>query len=1404
MEKEKQIEKQPDEAHLHLPMGQLFYLLHSNGFKVKPDDYIELLKVTERFGSKNIDETAQWICPIIATSETEQIRFYNVIEQYKKISAAKEAEAIIKKKPFPLWIKIATGACLLLLLLAALYFTRPQHSYALEEANKERTVEKGVLLSLDATNLLQENLADTANIQILWHFEDSSKQVGASVTHAFQQPGDYRVKRQFSSRKLRLSKEADSLLIHVCNDLPKLNIIVPTNRITAQQPINITAEADADDGTISYYQWRINDSVFTTTGPSAQNILFPAKGDYRVECTAVVGDLHAPCTVTDNKIFSVLDNGNHYTTTFSAARPGSYAPPSSVKWWVTLVLLIPAAAALLYSFFKQKIKPPTAQAAPKNAATLNQGPFDIPFEQNDVRLIQPDPELRRTFIQMRYRAEEETMELSVPGTITSIIRSGGSPQLIYAPRTQQQQYLILTDRSNPKSMLTRLFDWLMRTIADQGIPVLSFYHDKDFVCYNEKFPGGISLQRLAETYSNCTLILLGKAHELVYSVYPVIEEKILKELNRWQSKAIITPVPVKDWAIKEKLLQEYFFLLPADTTSLQKLVPALREKNKPRIGLRDVAVAEQYSLTHTDFRNTGDLRNYLNNDETIFQWLCAICVYPRLKWEVLVEIGKAILERAGVPEKLNYGNLLAICRISWMQQGVFPQATRLELLKQLSIENEICARETILRMLSYSSSVYGETGYFFEEEKSRQQLTNQFVLHASNSVQYHQYAASRDAFKKLWKRKVILDMPLKKYLDKTGSEQWQTPVNDGTQSVGLSAYFNLHEVTINKTLKLRRVLAAGLAILLISLWGYISYGDGAEKLSGFITVNKDPGEQNIPVAIKIIKDFAACGDTAAKTFAQISGYLEIENQQFPLSFAADKSVAAFSVPFKSMRTGKASLLLRWDSSKTVTVPLVFADQLLPDSVSIGCLASTTAAKIPLNIRFNDTSAYRKIELTLADALNRYNIAAEYVAFTDSSRIVYYETNQKTRADSVVQILKQHLGINVAEEFISENRTPPAVPILFLNTGVDTSLATQPVAGTTEDADSYHRMGDQYYNNKQYQQAVREYTRALMLNPKDELALFQRGVSYEMMGTQANAEKAVADYNAAILLNDKNVAYRYRRASTLYYLKRYTTAIQDFNKVIAINAPEAKTQYNYSVYFRGRSYYYLNNLTSACKDFKRAGELGIAAGKKDYAAYCDQPALADCNRTFTSLKEALLVNAAVVCKLDLSKEKISVLPAQLYTFKNLRQLNLGNTSISETAITQLQKALPACKITYTAAREIETNLGNITLDRSGYTDAAGQQVMQKVSGLLKAQPLGKIRLTASYETDSESKTLTGYMNTIVDMFEKIGVNPKTQIIRQLNKLTPQVRQGQQNVFLNKTFQIQVTGINLSENQNKAGK
>jgi len=1331
MDKNRYIEECKDESLPHLPMGRLFYLLHSNGFQVKPDDYIEMLKVTERFGSADIDKTAKWICPIIATSETEQLRFYHVVEQYKKAEELLACAEPGTKKITRLRPVVAIICLAALLLVTAIFLLLRKKPLLLEEVNKERTVEKGTPLLLDAAGLLKDNPGDTAHIQFTWQFQDGPVTTGVRVWHSFKEPGDYLVKRQFHSASIPLVKQADSLLVHVCNDLPKLHLKLPTEAVMIKQPVTITADVDADTGTVSYYQWTINDSVFTTMQPVVNNFIFYKEGDFPVDCKAVVGNASAACTVTDSQVIQVISNDLHYSARFSTGAPGNYPGKSQLGWWVTAFFLIPATAGLLYSLFKKTGKKTAEPTTPPVPLRVQQGPFDIPFEQNDAKLVQPERELRRVLTQMRYRAEEETLALNIQGTITSIIRSGGSPQLVFAPVNRQQQYLLLIDRTNPKSMLTHFFQYLAKSMAEDGIPVIVFFYDKNIRCFNDQHPSGLTLQILANLYSDAILVITGKAHELVYPVYPVIEENIVQQLNRWQSKAIITPVPVTDWSVKEKVLQDYFVLLPADLPSLQKLIPALREKVKLNKHLLEIVLPFQPTITNTDFRDITVIQNYLGNSEALFQWLCAICIYPRLKWEVLIEIGKTILDKYGQPENLNYTSLLCLSRITWMQQGVFPQATRLELLKQLTVENEIAAREKLLHMLNYSTVIYGASGLFFEEEKKRQVLTNQFILHASNRELYSQYAGSREAFKTLWKTDSILDMPVKKYLDKKDSDSWQTPVKNGKDSVGLSTYFNLHEIAAGKPRRMKQLVAAA-SLLLIGTWAYIGYGGGAEKIAPLITLMRPQVNSVIPVSMKVLKNFRNCSDSLKNYFDQLSGYLEINNKRFPLLYNQKNHTVSFEIPYQNYLTGTGQLQLSWDINKSVTGKLNFVKKHIPDTVTIGCLDAGKIVKQPLYVRYNDTAGYRNLENDLAKALFRYVISAEQVDFSDSSRIVYYETNQKARADSIVKAMKRKMNINVKEEFIQEIRVPPATPILFLNTALRPNGPDSSVNNNTYDADFYHGMGDSFFMKKQYRKAIEQYALAINLNPKDALAYYQQGLCYEMLGA-AYAEKALAQYNAAIKINPNDATYYYRRASVQYELKKYAAAVNDFSKVISLNPANARAQYLSSIYFRGKSKYFLNNLAGACDDFKKAADAGYTAGKKDYGTYCGVPAKAG--------------------------NDVPDYPAN-------------------------------------AAQQRETKLGSIEYDPKGYPNAAGLQLIEKLAALLQKQPDGKLRLSASYTSAAEQKNLQAYMNTIVNLFSKNGVNAKTQIIQQITQSSLQAQQNS-NAQAKENLTIQVTGINLDE-------
>jgi hypothetical protein len=53
---------------------------------------------------------------------------------------------------------------------------------------------------------------------------------------------------------------------------------------------------------------------------------------------------------------------------------------------------------------------------------------------------------------------------------------------------------------------------------------------------------------------------------------------------------------------------------------------------------------------------TADATRVYLNDEDLFQWLCALAIYPTLHWEVVLSIGAAVLQQRNALHKLNIAN----------------------------------------------------------------------------------------------------------------------------------------------------------------------------------------------------------------------------------------------------------------------------------------------------------------------------------------------------------------------------------------------------------------------------------------------------------------------------------------------------------------------------------------------------------------------------------------------------------------------------------------------------------------------------------------------------------------------------------------------------------------------------
>ncbi|NYZ77510.1 tetratricopeptide repeat protein, partial [Candidatus Micrarchaeota archaeon] len=138
-----------------------------------------------------------------------------------------------------------------------------------------------------------------------------------------------------------------------------------------------------------------------------------------------------------------------------------------------------------------------------------------------------------------------------------------------------------------------------------------------------------------------------------------------------------------------------------------------------------------------------------------------------------------------------------------------------------------------------------------------------------------------------------------------------------------------------------------------------------------------------------------------------------------------------------------------------------------------------------------------------------------------------------------------------------------------------------------DAKTYHQLGNDYYEKGDYDRAIENYNMAILLNPVFSEAYFNRALSYYQL---KNFEKSVSDYTKAIELDPHNPIIYNNRGDAYYRKQDFQSAIKDYDKAINLNPNYLKAFYN-----RGLSYASIEEYEKATEDFSKVIEL-----KPDFA------------------------------------------------------------------------------------------------------------------------------------------------------------------------------------------------------------
>src|SRR3989344_836245 len=136
------------------------------------------------------------------------------------------------------------------------------------------------------------------------------------------------------------------------------------------------------------------------------------------------------------------------------------------------------------------------------------------------------------------------------------------------------------------------------------------------------------------------------------------------------------------------------------------------------------------------------------------------------------------------------------------------------------------------------------------------------------------------------------------------------------------------------------------------------------------------------------------------------------------------------------------------------------------------------------------------------------------------------------------------------------------------------------------AREWFEKGYKYDINKDYDNAIEAYTKAIALDPHYS-DYNNRGVAYYNKGQY---DRVIEDYNKAISINPNDAFAHYIRGLAYYYKGQYGRTIEDYNRAIQLDQNYAQVYYE-----RGLVYEKLGNKSMAISDYRKACDLGLEIG-----------------------------------------------------------------------------------------------------------------------------------------------------------------------------------------------------------------
>lgn len=389
----------------------------------------------------------------------------------------------------------------------------------------------------------------------------------------------------------------------------------------------------------------------------------------------------------------------------------------------------------------------------------NQPPYQLQFK-NKNNAIKKDVRLKNWINQLYQNINSNRYEINIEKTISKTITNFGYITPVEQQILRAKRYTVLVNKKFVKSTQFSLFNYLIENFKKNNIPFDYFV----FTDFNKIFDTNnqtVSINELLERFSETTFIFFSDGYQFINYQTNDLNPLEKKAFSIIENKIIVTPTPFLDWGAEETMLQKHSPLIPADFVGLLQMIAIINNEQK-------FADLSTYYSKYINFFSIEEIKNYTQNDE-LFQWICSLAVYPKIHWELIVSMGSQLF-----PNQLTYSNLLKIARIKWLNEGSFPVDLRLELLNELSLSNEIRAREHILKLLETDFASVDENQFVFQEIET-QKMTNSFILYA-NDTSKKQFQKKAENYIQHLNKGNITDTAVTQYLKNENNASHEHPL----------------------------------------------------------------------------------------------------------------------------------------------------------------------------------------------------------------------------------------------------------------------------------------------------------------------------------------------------------------------------------------------------------------------------------------------------------------------------------------------------------------------------------------------------------------------------------------------------------------------------------------------------